>query len=85
MKYPRDSDIKEHKDRVWTSMVQYVSGYIPLQNVETIFKSLLGDAILWVNNNHKKLDIEKMKELIVNIKITGEKRIEEAITPKEAS
>jgi hypothetical protein len=66
-KYPRNKDIKEHKDAVFTSMVQYFGGYVPLQNIEMTIRSLMGDAALWVHNNHKELDLENIKKQIAGL------------------
>lgn len=49
--------------------VQYFAGLVPLSNVNQSFKALLGDAVLWVHNNHKELDMELMKKKIVNLEV----------------
>jgi len=69
MKYPRKSDIKEHKDRIWTAMLQYAGGYVPIENVSSVIRSLMGDAVLWVHNNHKELDLEDWKDKIASMKL----------------
>jgi len=48
-------------------MVQYFSGYVPLDNVGARVRELMGDAALWVNNNHKELDLEKVKKQIATL------------------
>lgn len=70
MKYPRRKDIEEHKDVLWTSLVQYFLGLVPFQNVVQSLKALMGDAALWVNNNHKPVDLEKVKDLIASLKVS---------------
>jgi hypothetical protein len=70
-KYPRDKDIREHKDRFFTSLVQYFSGLVPIENVEISLRSLMGDASLWVHCNHKELDLEEVKKIIAFISLGG--------------
>lgn len=70
MSYPESKDIERHKKSLWTSLIQHFSGYVPMESVETALRSLMGDAALWVHNNHKKLDIDKVKQTIAQTAIT---------------
>lgn len=69
-KYPRPQDIDEHRKQVWTSMLQYVGGYVPIENVEATIRALLGDAVLLIRSEHKELDVEAWKEKIASLKLT---------------
>ena len=69
--YPREEDIKEHKDRLFTAMIQYFSGYTTLDLVSAAFSALFGDAALWVKNNmiDNKLDMDFIKRVISEVKV----------------
>lgn len=69
-KYPTDKAIRDHKDRLWTAILQHFSGLVPLSNVEMTLRSLMGDGALWVHNNHKTLDMEKVKKKLASLRLT---------------
>jgi len=79
VKYPRKSDVQEHKDRLWTALLQYCSGLVPLYNVTSTLRQLMGDAVLWVHNNsdvvntetgvHSKIDLDEMKRMIGSLRV----------------
>lgn len=72
MSYPDDKAIKEHKDHLWSALLQYYAGVQTFQNVEANFKSLMCDAALWVINNGvlQKPSIERVKRDIANLKMS---------------
>ena len=72
-KYPQDKDIKEHKDRFWTTLLQYYKGLVPIESVEQKLRSLMGDATLWIKNNSPPLtplNLEKIKKEIASLKLS---------------
>ena len=74
-KYPSFSDIDEHKDKLWGSLVQYYMGVIPFENVENNLRCLLGVAALYTHNNLRKIDLEKAKRDIAITRVTNEKEL----------
>lgn len=85
--YPQASDIKEHKDRLWTTLLQYYKGLVPIESVEQKVRSLMGDAALWIKNNSppalKPLDLEKVKKEITSLSFTVKPQIEMTIKRPE--
>lgn len=51
-------------------MLQYFAGLVPFDNVAICVRSMMGDAVLWINREHKELDLEKMKKVIASLKVT---------------
>jgi hypothetical protein len=60
MSYPEDKDIKEHKDILFSRLLQYFKGVVPLGSVDDALRALAGDAALWVHNS-EKLDLDKVR------------------------
>lgn len=69
-KYPTDKDVQTHKDGLWTAILQHFSGLVPMEHVETALRSLMGDGVLWVHNNHKGLDMEAVKKKLMSLRLT---------------
>ena len=68
-KYPQKREIELHKKEMWTTLVQFFSELVPRENIEGSLRKLMGDAALWVNNNYKKIDLERVKVQIGTLQI----------------
>lgn len=49
--YPRKSDIEQHKNELFTALIQKEAGYQTEEWVQSRLEVLRGDAKLWVMNN----------------------------------
>jgi hypothetical protein len=81
-KYPTQNAIKEHKDQLWSTLLQYYIGAVPFYNVENSIRKLMGDAALYVHNNHKKLDMKKITEELYNLTIPRIRMVVKRSPPK---
>ena len=79
--YPTQSDIEQHKEKVWQMLVLLFKDMTPEMNgimkistesVGNAIRSLAGDASLWVyNNESKQLDLSKVGKFISTLKIVN--------------
>lgn len=70
-KYPQASDIKKHKDSLFTSLVQHFAGFQTIESVQQDLRALMGDAAL-VSAGLKlrtKFDMEAAKQEIMNMSL----------------
>lgn len=72
MSYPTEQIAREHREQLWSSMLQYYHGVVPIENVENQLRGLMGDAALHIHNDFKELDLDKVRTEIGNIRIVTE-------------
>jgi glucan biosynthesis protein len=65
-----------HIGEIFRMLCLYFRGHVPMQSVETALKKAVSDTALYTNES-VKIDMEKLKLLIENLKIAVPKNLQE--------